>query len=81
MSTCRSCGAEILWCYTPTGRRMPLDAAPATLDTPGVWLLEPDGRAYALSEKNDRTILGGNLHVPHFATCPDADQFRKRGAA
>ena len=41
---CRSCGAEVLWCFTPKGKKAPIDR---------------DGRS-------------------HFATCPQADQWRRR---
>jgi len=30
MSQCKSCGAEIIWCQTPAGKLMPLDAKPET---------------------------------------------------
>lgn len=41
---CRSCGAEVLWCRTPAGKKAPID----------------------------------RQGTSHFATCPQADQWRKR---
>lgn len=41
---CRSCRAEVLWCFTPSGKKAPINR---------------DGSS-------------------HFATCPQADAWRKR---
>ena len=63
-SSCRSCGASIVWVVMrPSGKRMPLDAKPEkriTLDDvdPGV------------GEMTD-------TYVSHFATCPQAASHRK----
>jgi hypothetical protein len=73
-SRCRSCQAPIIWAVTAEGRKMPVDAAP-----------HQDGRL-VLSWKEDGWQVrvaphGGSLtqrHRPHFATCPDADSWRKR---
>jgi hypothetical protein len=45
VGSCRSCGASILWCWTPNGKKAPIDR---------------DGKS-------------------HFATCPQADAWRRRG--
>lgn len=68
MSTCRSCGAEILWAVTANGKRMPLDAQPvpglfAIRDLPGH---DPEATSPPIS-----------VYRSHFATCPNADQHRK----
>jgi len=68
MSKCRSCKAEIIWAATESGRAMPLDAKPE--------------KRFVLME-----IQGGgadeavavDTYVSHFATCPEADKFRKKG--
>lgn len=49
MSTCRSCGAQVVWEQTASGKKMPMDVEPG-----------PDGK-----------------RVSHFATCPQADEWRK----
>ena len=70
MSTCRSCGAAIVWAKTSTGKTIPLDAAPSPrgnmiLDEQGVALVVP-------------TLSGfGPWMISHFATCPNAAQHRK----
>ena len=83
-STCRGCGAPIVWIRTAAGKSMPCDAEPAlykaregaagkiitgngtvlSADIGGLAAFEPDGVGY----------------VSHFATCPAAEQFRRRGA-
>lgn len=82
MSACRSCGAGIVWAVTTSGKRMPLDADPTpagnvqtTVEPPHdvlraevlgpleVELLDPDARA--------------GLRMPHHATCPHADDWRR----
>lgn len=70
MNRCRSCGAEIVWVVTSTGARMPLDAEP-----------NPDGNVELV---NGRAIVHGQppafvhgpIHMPHHATCPDAEEWR-----
>jgi hypothetical protein len=47
VGSCRSCGASVMWCFTPAGKKAPIN---------------PDGTS-------------------HFATCPQADAWRKRGGA
>lgn len=81
MTKCRSCGAPIVFGITEKGRRMPLDAAPSSVDTPGVWVLSSFGDAAALARLEPSALRGSTLHVPHWATCPNATKHRKRGAA
>lgn len=61
MATCKTCGAEILWIRTTTGKMHPIDAKP---EKRWVWNAV-DG--WDLLE----------THISHFATCPDADQHRR----
>lgn len=73
MSTCRSCGAEILWARTSGGKRVPLDAKPE--------------RRYAVvgynlpleeAPSSDAPVVAlTDTYVTHFATCPDADSWRR----
>ena len=89
---CRSCGQKILWApVIDTGRLMPLDPDPAT-DTPVAKLvaLYPGGGCRVL-RRDDFTApgqleltapgqlqLGGaTLHHSHWATCPQADLWRR----
>jgi hypothetical protein len=83
VTACRSCGAEIVWAFTPDGRRMPVDAQPVdggnVLLTPAV---EPRGAptATVVGKRAQPTLFGddGPRYVSHFVTCPDAARHRRR---
>lgn len=80
MSACRSCGAEIIWCRTERGKKMPLDAQPSDNDTlhSGLFVLrerDDPGGPLAMAAWG---LEGTEPHyVTHFATCPNADQHRR----
>lgn len=57
------CNAQILWVYTRGGKRMPLDAEPTSRG----WVV--DSATGVAKERN--------IYTAHFATCPDAERFRK----
>lgn len=82
-SKCKSCGADIVWITTESGRKMPLDAAEVPVvpnqrgETVAVTL---DGQIFrgwpcADSYEAERYVLA---RISHFATCPDADKHRRR---
>lgn len=83
MSSCRSCGAEVRWAHTANGRAMPLDAEPVP-DGNVVYtgrdvrndrgVARPEVRVEAQPPMFDD---GQPRYVSHFATCPNADQWRK----
>jgi hypothetical protein len=77
MPTCRSCPAAILWATTEKGRSMPVDAEP---DPDGNVEITYDdaGRAHAVVHGQPPMVTAGKLHMPHFATCPKADEWRPR---
>jgi len=64
--TCRGCGAAILWIRTPQGKRTPIDAA-----VKKIWIAVLDGDPPAW------TWILRDGHESHFATCPQAAEFRK----
>ena len=66
MSTCRSCGAEIVWAITEAGKRIPLDA-------------EPERRFVLTTDlaTNDQTARSTATYISHFATCPNAAEHRR----
>lgn len=70
---CRSCGAPLIWGVTAQGKRMPVDAMPQKRIT-----LEP-----ARPGHEDLPPLAEvvDTYVSHFATCPNADQHRKKAPA
>lgn len=81
MTTCRSCGAEIIWAETADAR-MPLDSAPVEIPAVGLVAFNPEtGRARVLAAdslgKIDAWRSGGvTVHRAHWATCPSAEQYR-----
>jgi hypothetical protein len=80
---CRSCHAPIIWAYTRTGI-MPLDAEPAPAGNIRVtwvgWPPEATPSAHAtILNREQAQDAGEPLYVSHFATCPQASTWRKRG--
>jgi len=71
MPTCKTCGAEILWIVTPTGKAHPVDAKPEKRWVTVFSLDEDGGEEWALVD----------TYLTHFATCPQADQHRRSHAA
>ena len=77
---CRSCKAPIRWAVTEHGNPIPLDLEPAdggTIRLAGARAKGGTPRAVIVPEAR-RGELAGELYVAHFATCPYADQHRKR---
>lgn len=77
MSLCRSCGADIKWIELSSGKKMPVDSEAVS------WDEAEEGMAL-VSEDGDVQKSAGNLidddrlwYVSHFATCPQANKWRK----
>lgn len=79
MARCKACGAEIVWIATPR-KRMPCDAEPVTYwerkGAPGK-VVTPNGILLSADFDGEPQSATGIGYVPHWATCPAADQFRK----
>lgn len=72
--SCRSCGATIIWTRTEAGKRMPIDVEP--VDGGNLILKRGHGGQYwAIVAADD---IEPTRYVSHFATCPHADQHRRR---
>lgn len=77
---CGSCGAPIVWTITDAGERMPCDAHPVAGGNVRI-IAAPDGSP-ARSKVVGNTIDlfdpddDGTRYVSHFATCPQADEWR-----
>lgn len=81
MSKCRSCGAPIIWITTKAGKAIPCDAEPiffnlADLDDKDAKFLIKDDGEVAKGIVNPAGDLVG--HTSHFATCPQADKWRRK---
>lgn len=74
MATCKKCQAEIKWITTIAGKYIPVDPAEvAGIDLEHIdTLITHDGQI--LKGKNAAIAVG---FIPHWATCPFADDFRK----
>ena len=64
VTTCKSCGAKIVWIKTQNGRSMPCDEEQVEY--------QKNYRGSALTP-----IVDGIGYVSHFATCPNADKHRR----
>jgi hypothetical protein len=64
VSKCKKCEARIIWVRTENDKNMPLDAKKVR-----IAVLDHDQAVV------ERYVEG---HVPHWATCPAADDFRKQ---
>lgn len=61
--SCRTCGKAILWVETQSGKRMPLDY--------------PGERRFVLESGEGMLARQRETYVSHFATCKQADHWRK----
>ena len=66
-SRSKSCGEEIVWAKTQSGKVSPFNKKRQAL-----WMIEPD----LLGEPAAHSLGAG--WVPHWATCPQADKWRKK---
>jgi hypothetical protein len=74
ISTCKSCKREIIWLTNiNTKKNSPIDYRPSVN---GNILILEDEESYRII-KNDE-VFHGELHTSHFATCPNASDFRRR---
>ena len=81
-SACSKCGEPMIWTRTRKGKNMPVDAEPS--GDGSFYLIEPeqrgqenDGKIAAVWVPEDNRATRADLHTAHFATCPNADEFRK----
>ena len=78
MSKCKSCGAKIIWLPTIGGKSMPCDPEPIPYreDSLGsMMIVTNDGRVVRAKIDASSETVG---YVSHFATCPDAEEWRGR---
>lgn len=81
MAQCRSCGAEIKFIKMKSGKWNPVD--------PSKRYIKKDGGHEVLVTEEGELIQGtfatledganGVGYISHFATCPAAGEFRRRG--
>jgi len=76
MSTCKGCGAQLVWIKSATtGRPIPCEPPPRTWrpgEDTGAMVVEPTGRVVQVRAGGE-AVWG---YAPHHARCPKADLFR-----
>lgn len=75
---CISCQKPIIWCATTKGNRMPVDYEPSASGNVSVEVrsgMDPLAKVLTVTQQFGRS----NLRTSHFATCPQAAQYRRRG--
>ncbi len=77
MSTCRSCGARILWATTTNDRRIPIDADPVPDGNLVLTYPSPAAALAIVVDPAQPMLDDPPRYVSHFSTCPNADQHRK----
>lgn len=79
MSKCKSCGAEIIWIKTASGKMMPCNPQKIsyknTFPIGNMTLITPEGKIVTGTIDLSSDTYG---YESHFATCPAASKFRKR---
>ena len=78
---CRACGKMILFIKTAAGKTMPVDSQPVRFrkddSAKGLFVLQDGSTAHGESCSIWKANAVG--YISHFATCPNADDFRKTG--
>ena len=78
IEACRSCNAPVIWAATNGGKTMPVDAEPVD---DGNVELRPGrygGGAVATVLSGPPLFAPSPLRKSHFATCPQADEWRSK---
>lgn len=79
MAECRTCQQPIRWAKTEGGRPIPLDPEPGLHGN--IIIEDQGGEDVAVVVRPPDPAgdtLAGVKFVPHHATCPQADQWRRR---
>lgn len=87
ITKCKSCGASITWIKTQNGQSMPCDVPAVDYQENykgNATIVTDDGRvlrANIIKNANSSPltpVIDGKGYVSHFATCPYANQHRRR---
>lgn len=80
---CSACGAALMWIRLPSGKSMPCDPAPVYYIATGSYkkgakrIVTPNGQVLPCEYTEDPNKATGVGYIPHWATCPRADSFRR----
>ena len=80
---CRGCGAAIVWIKTAAGKPMPCDPVPLPY-----WaragakekIVTKNGEVVSCDLSGEAGTATGLGFIPNWATCPERDRFKKKGA-
>lgn len=83
---CKGCERPILWVETEKGARMPLDPEPVEAGRVIIRMGPQMGQETAHAETAEETAnrlkcpipAGRVAYMPHHATCPNVEDFRKK---
>ena len=80
MAKCKRCGAEINFIRMKSGKYMPVDPAKVAykLGAAGGTIITPEGEIVHGGEPFGLEPADGYGYIPHWATCPAADEFRRQ---
>ena len=80
-STCKACGKPIWWMTTAAGKAIPLDDEIEYVAPNGhgkrLMLFDESGKVINGFECKKNAVGAQTGRRSHFATCPDADKFRR----
>ena len=78
-STCRGCGAPIVFVKSDAGKYIPCDAQLVRYrENPnGKDMVVVDGKGVVRCDLDFEGLPTGMARISHFATCPHAGKFRK----
>lgn len=87
VTTCKSCGAPIVWIKTQNGRSMPCDVPAVDYQENykgSSLIVTDDGRVRRatiikkpITSSGLQPIIDGKGYISHFATCPYANKYRR----
>ena len=78
MTTCKGCGARIIWLQTTNGKMLPCNPSPVGYrEREGARgkVMTQGGRVVSCDFTNEPGAETG--YIPHFATCPNAADFKR----
>lgn len=81
VTTCKSCGAPIVWIKTIGGKSMPCDAEEVYYiqrQNGAKRIVTPNGEVLACKMTDIPEKATGVGYVPHWSTCTAPEQFRRQ---
>ena len=75
MSRCKTCGAEIKWIRTKSGKNMPVDAEKVKFVPGGKNIVVTENGETVRAKISEYGTETG--YIPHWATCTDPNRHRR----